>query len=359
MSVLTDIHSSEFDLITFNLNIETCDSIRDRWNQFVISHSKGSVFHTLEMVACYQQVDRNSPLAIAATNDRGEIVAMLVAVRVSSLPRPLDSLGSRAIGYCEPICNEDAQGYAGLKLLIDTYDLKMKSNSLFSEIRPLMPVGKDRNVLESFGHHWLNYLNYIVRTDCSVDRAWERLSKSCRSQTKRSCKRGVEVEITNSHTGIDTMYALIAESYSRSRVPLVDVRLFHEALDRLQAGTVQVRIARYHDHVVAGGIGLVFKGRFYAWYGGSKRMNGVYPFNCLTWDEIQWCCENDVSDYDFGGAGWPDEEYGPRDFKARFGGQLTQLGRYRKTYSPWKLALAEKGYSAVRRFLAPSSEGSS
>jgi lipid II:glycine glycyltransferase (peptidoglycan interpeptide bridge formation enzyme) len=68
----------------------------------------------------------------------------------------------------------------------------------------------------------------------------------------------------------------------------------------------------------------------------------------LQWHEIAWSGEQGYSRYDFGGAGWPNVPYGVRDFKAKFGGDLVCYGRYRKVYSRWKMALAERAY-AIRR----------
>ena len=57
--------------------------------------------------------------------------------------------------------------------------------------------------------------------------------------------------------------------------------------------------------------------------------------------------------YDFGGAGWPNVPYGVRDFKASFGGELVCYGRYRKVYSRWKMALAERAYELGRTVISP------
>ncbi len=57
--------------------------------------------------------------------------------------------------------------------------------------------------------------------------------------------------------------------------------------------------------------------------------------------------------YDLGGAGWANEPYGVRDFKAKFRGELVSYGRYRKVYSPLKLTLAEEGYASLRKWVNP------
>jgi serine/alanine adding enzyme len=80
-----------------------------------------------------------------------------------------------------------------------------------------------------------------------------------------------------------------------------------------------------------------------------ERVKSIYPAECITWHRIDWGRGHGFAHYDFGGAGSPHKRYGVRDFKAKFGGQLVNFGRYRKVYSPWKLALAERAYEVLRK----------
>jgi lipid II:glycine glycyltransferase (peptidoglycan interpeptide bridge formation enzyme) len=72
---------------------------------------------------------------------------------------------------------------------------------------------------------------------------------------------------------------------------------------------------------------------------------------------MEWAHEQGFRSYDSGGAGKPGVAYGVRDFKAKFGGQLVNYGRYQKVYSPWKLAVAERAYELGRRLLSLRSRG--
>jgi len=101
------------------------------------------------------------------------------------------------------------------------------------------------------------------------------------------------------------------------------------------------------------GVLLTFKDQVYAWYNGVERVGSFSPFDYLTWHQFVWGHEHGYRRYDFGGAGWPDVPYGVRDYKAKFGGELVRYGRYRKVYSPWKMALAEKAYEIGRSVISP------
>ncbi len=58
-----------------------------------------------------------------------------------------------------------------------------------------------------------------------------------------------------------------------------------------------------------------------------------------------------VTVFDFGEAGKPDEEYGGRDFKAKFGGKLACFGRNTYTHTPALLRLSRWSYVLCQRLL--------
>jgi serine/alanine adding enzyme len=330
----------------------------DKWDEYVMRHPQGCVFHTSWMARAYAETPYCKPFALAICNSESKVIALLSAVRVSLLPGIASPFTSRSIQYGEPLCQPTPEGERALLQLINEHDRVMCRQALFGEVRPINAPGHEYSVLERANYGFKEYLNYVV--DVSRDSAtlWSVLSKSTRQKIQRSFKRGIEVTQGSTHADIDRMYSLVKKSYQRSKVALVDVRLFHAALDYFPKGVVQVRLATYQGTDVAAGLGLIFRERFYAWYGGSLRIPEVAPFDCLTWEEIRFSSNRGLRYYDFGGAGWPEEEYGPRDFKAKFKGDLVCYGRYRRVYAPWRLKAAEKGYCMIRSLLHRLRNGS-
>jgi lipid II:glycine glycyltransferase (peptidoglycan interpeptide bridge formation enzyme) len=62
------------------------------------------------------------------------------------------------------------------------------------------------------------------------------------------------------------------------------------------------------------------------------------------WHILKWGAENGYRHYDFGGAGRPNEQYGVRDFKAKFAGELVSYGRNVCVHAPFRLFLSKLGY---------------
>jgi lipid II:glycine glycyltransferase (peptidoglycan interpeptide bridge formation enzyme) len=148
-------------------------------------------------------------------------------------------------------------------------------------------------------------------------------------------------------------YQLLERTYANADVPLADGSLFEAAFEILHPRRmIKFLLARLGDSYIAGSVELLYKDTIYGWYGGVERaFSGYVPNELLQWNIFRWGAENGYKVYDFGGAGKPDEEYGVRDFKAKFGGELVCYGRNTHVHSPRLLWLSKLGYGLMRRWL--------
>ena len=88
------------------------------------------------------------------------------------------------------------------------------------------------------------------------------------------------------------------------------------------------------------------------WYTGTLREAAqCRAGDVLVWEAIERARLHGCEVLDFGGAGKPDEPYGVREFKAKYGGSLVDFGRDMWVPSPRRLRLATTAYEKVRRFL--------
>lgn len=319
-----------------------------QWDHYVAKHPHGTVFHTTSMFRVFEATTDYSPYAYAAVNDSGKIVAMLVSVHVTTV-RGLPTFSSRAIQFAEPLCDFDAEGHFALEALIDQHDDFMRSRALFAEVRSILTPGPEKTALIGAGYQYSDFINVEVDLRESVEYLWSNLKKPMRQKINSTVRKGITLHDDNSSGGVERLYKLLQHSYSRARVPLAHRSLFESALKILPPEMVRIRTAFDGDTPVASIISLLDKGRVFSWYGGTLRLKGRSPFAAIVWDDIRWGHENNYSVYDFGGAGWPHENWGIRRFKASFGGDETHHGRYRITYSKTRLKLAEFAYGISKR----------
>jgi serine/alanine adding enzyme len=342
---------------TRKYRFEIVDSDHDAWDSYVQQHPSGSIFHTRAMIRAFQATGNIQPRALAAIDESGELVALLVSCHVKTL-RDFSSFSSRSVHYAEPLCDPTPVGMAALQKLLKRHDEHMRDRSLLCEVRSICEPGRERDALLQCGYDHRDYINYIVELDTSVEELWSRVNKNLRQKIRGTFRKEIELRDDNSVAGVERLYRLLQSSYGRARVPLMGRDLFEAALEHLPAECVRIRTAFDGDKPIASIMSLLYGGRVFSWYGGTLRIAGLSPFACLVWDDIRWGVEHGFGCYDFGGAGWPHEDYGPRKFKASFGGTEVRYGRYLLTYSKLRLRLAEMAYGVSRRLGAWSGSSS-
>ena len=327
---------------------ELVDSDHEQWDAYVQQHPSGSIFHTRAMIRAFASVGSVSPRAMAAIDESGSIVALLVSCHVKTL-RDFSSLSSRAVHYAEPLCDATPKGVAALQNLLTQHDAQMRDQALLCEVRSICEPGHERDALLHCGYDHRDYINYIVEFDASTDKLFGRINKNMRQKIRSTLRKDIELRDDNSVAGVGRLYRLLQSSYGRARVPLLRREMFEATLEHLPPGSVRIRTAFDGDKPIAAIASLLYGGRVFSWYGGTLRLPALSPFACLVWDDIRWGRENGFKVYDFGGAGWPHEDYGPRKFKASFGSKEVRYGRYLLTYSKLRLRLAAFAYSVSRR----------
>ena len=81
----------------------TGDTLREAWDQYVLKHPKGSIFHTSPMIEVFQSTKHHTVLPLAALDADGQVVAMLVGGAGADPCRiRWGRLSSRSIWYAEP-----------------------------------------------------------------------------------------------------------------------------------------------------------------------------------------------------------------------------------------------------------------
>ena len=326
------------------------------WDSFVDRHPKGTIFHCTAMIRTMAKTKRHQPFAYAAVNKNGEICSMLVAVKVSTLGKWADAFAARSIFYAEPIYIDGAEGLAGMRLLLIKHDTYMRQRTLFAEVRPFYspPAIDDPLVEQKYG--FLGYLNYELDLGKFEEKLFSDLDAKCRNNIRTTMRRGLTVREANPSSELSSFYALVAESYSKSKVPLADRSLFEAAIREMPSPICRLFFADYQNKVAAAACFLAYKKRVVYWYAGAKRIPGIAAMSCLLWEAITKYSMEGYEVFDFAGAGWEGESYGPGRFKAKFGGVQTNYGRYRRIYAPWKLQCASSVYQALRGWLSPRSE---
>jgi lipid II:glycine glycyltransferase (peptidoglycan interpeptide bridge formation enzyme) len=320
------------------------------WRSFVSRHPLGNIFHTPEMFQVFARAKRHAPLLWATVDRDAQPLALLLPVQITLFPGPLRSVSTRAIVYGSVLYESGPKGTEALETLLESYAQQTKG-VLFTEMRNLTDLGGIQPMLQAYGFQYEEQLNYLIPLDLPSEEVLQNIGRRTRKRIRRALRQGeLVIKEVERREELTLFYDLVSKSYAAARVPLADVSLFEAAFDLLHPkGMVKFLLAWVGDQCVGASAELAYKDVIFGWYSGVDRSFSSYvPNELLMWYILEWGAENGYRVYDFGGAGRSDEEYGVRDFKAKFGGDLVSYGRNALVHAPRRLAMSKIGYQVYR-----------
>lgn len=324
------------------------------WRRFIHGNHHSNVFHTPEMFHVFSQAKGHRPTLWAAKDGRGQVLAMFMPVQITLRDGLLRRLTTRAVAYGSVLCDPSPAGEDAMSMLLKTYVRTVGNEALFTELRNLSDLSHLQPILNRNRFVYEDHLNYLVCLAGSPEKVLQRIGRRTRKNLRRALRQGaVIVEEANRLEQVALCYDLLLRSYNAAKVPLADRSLFEATFNILHPrGMVKFLLARKGDRYIAASVELMFKDTIYGWYGGMDRKYGHdMPNELLLWHIFEWGADKGYAVYDFGGAGTPDEEYGVRDFKAKFGGELVCFGRNTCVHVPTVLAISERGYRIYRKLM--------
>lgn len=324
------------------------------WREFVDKNPHGQIFHLPEMFTVFECTVGYCPALWAAVDNNHRLLALMLPVEITLKNGLLRKLTTRAIVYGSVLYTPDQDGEKALGILLRAYNRENRGRFLFTELRNFSDLSRLQPVLAENGFIYEKEINYLIY----LNRPAEEILQSIGRRTRKRIRKGLRdkivhiSEVTN-RSELDTWYDTLKKTFRKAKVPLVDCSLFEAVFDELSPkGMAKFLIATIKGIDVSCSLELVYKDIIYGWFGGVDRDYSEYfPNEILIWYILEWGANNNYRVYDFGGAGKPDEEYGVRDFKAKFGGELVCYGRNMSIHSPFILKISKLGYAIYHRFL--------
>jgi lipid II:glycine glycyltransferase (peptidoglycan interpeptide bridge formation enzyme) len=321
------------------------------------------------MYALFQNTDRFNPLVLA-TYENGDLCGILMGVFIHERNGPVKLFSSRFVIYGGPLLSgDDTTKNKSLELLLRSLIKETRSKALFIQFRNFFPQNKFIRVYNKFGFHLLDRLNYIIHIS-DREKVFKNMSESRRRQVGKALRNGAKIIEPNSIEQVKAFYDILYHLYRyKIRKPLPDWSFFENfyALTSESRDTETlkssnkpsnrsigiIRLIEYNNRIIGGILAPVFNDHsIYEWYvcGLDKEYKKQYPSVLATWAGIEYAIENNIRYFDFMGVGKPDQEYGVRNFKARFGGELVNHGRITRINNRVLYSIAELGYNLLAVF---------
>ncbi len=309
------------------------------WKTFAETNRYGSPFQKREFYELCNSVKGMSAEAVAVIND-GKIRALSVLTQQEE-PGLKGFFSRRSILYGGPLFEE---GYAdALDLILDAVNRKVGRRTIYTETRNLFNYNDFKSLFSKKGYVYKPYMNFHVKTGDSRA-VLKSISDSRRRQIVRARNEGVTWKEAESREEVIVFFDILSDLYREKIKKPLPPKEFFTGFFTSDLG--KYLMVWYKGRIIGGIMCPVQEQRaIYEFYvcGLDKDYKDQYPSVMATWAAIEYATRNRISCFDFMGAGPPDRQYGVREFKARFGGEEVEYGRFLRINRPLLYAIGKLG----------------
>jgi hypothetical protein len=300
---------------------------RNEWRTLLENSSTSSYFQSPECYDFYKTLTFLEPFGYAVCSDR-KIKALVCGYIIANGGSIKQYLSRRAIVNGGLLLANDIVDGEILELL-ETLRTNLKDRIIYLEIRNNNNYARYKHLFNRQGFLYEEHLNYIINTSISIGRIRECYSESKNRQLHKAQEQGVVCLLSTQQNDIDAFYKILSDLYRKKiQKPLFPKEFFDNFVNSPNSHLFVVK----KEKTVIGGIACVslMNKILYEWFvcGDTVNFNHLYPSVVATDSAIEFACNKGFEYFDFMGAGNPNKNYGVRDFKSRFGGQLVEYGRF-------------------------------
>lgn len=317
------------------------------WHKLLRDSEYASPFQTPDFLSFFNQFAGLGADVFAIKREEDYVVLCLVTYQKETGIKGYFS--RRAIVYGGPLISEKASVqhlYELMQHIKEFYSRK----TIYIEIRNYFDYAKYSNLLNKCGFKYIPWLNFHLATP-SVDIVSAKVSKSRMRQIKSAKKNGVFWREAQTESEVEAFYNILKELYrDKIKKPLFDLEFF---LKFFHSNIGKFLLVLYNSKVIGGIMCPILPGKsIYEFYvcGLDAEYKDQYPSIMATWAAIEFAEQNKISLFDFMGAGSPNEAYGVREFKARFGGEQVEYGRFLFVLNPFLFTLGKIGLKTLSIF---------
>lgn len=306
--------------------------IESKWIELLEKNEFSTPFQTPEFYDFYNSIDGFSADVFALEHDN--VYKALVVVTIQKEQGVKGNFSKRGIIFGGPIfLLSEIEHFESLLKEVNIY---YKQKLIFLEIRNNLDYSKIQQQFENNGWAYDKHLNVQLSLDnLNIDDVLSQMKYNRRREIKISYKEGAEARLAKNEKEVTEVYKMLEDLYrERVKLPLNPLSFF---LQYYRSGIGKVFVVM-HDNNIIGGAFCIFKKDMsiytMSYVGARDYHKKIFPTHLAIMKIIEFGIENKLKMVDFMGAGKPDVEYGVRDFKLQFGGDLVEHGRYKIIYKP-------------------------
>ena len=325
------------------------DNLADEWDNLYAESPYSTVFQSRPFFKFMKTLHFWKPFGFAVKED-GKLQGVIIGFIQSEGGKIKRHFTRRAIVNGGPMLAKEITDVS-LAALLNTCAKVLRRKAIYVETRNLKDYSNVGNAFKISQYKYCPHYNFLLKLDHELD-STHLFHSSIKRDLKTAYRQEVRIEQNPSIEDIREFYTLLHQLYSsRVKTPLFPWKFFEEAYRCPLFHYTIVKTPQ--GRVIAGMLIAITHGRSgHEWFiaHDPSAQKNLYP-SAVAYDAaINYCYTNGLPLFDFMGAGRPnDGGYGVRDYKAKFGGELVEQGRFLRILNYPLYALGYFGVKIIRR----------
>lgn len=316
----------------------------DLWEALIKTNLYASPFQTLDFFSLFNSLPNHSAHVIAV--EESDVILALAVVTIQKEKGIKRYFSRRAIIYGGPLIVDD--NTEALDLLLSAISNMLINSVIYIETRNFFDFSNFRPLFEKHKWNYQPYLNFHL--SCNTHEiAWNQFHNNRKRQIKKALKNGVRIKEADSLYEVNEFYSILKSLYdNKIKKPLFDIGFFKAFF---QSNIGKFLLVIYEDKIIGGIMCPILSGKvIYEFYvcGLDKEYKELYPSVMATYAAIEYAYNNGLQYFDFMGAGNPNEDYGVRGFKEKFGGSIVEHGRFINIMNPFLYKLGKISMQLIK-----------
>lgn len=327
--------------------VEYKEISREEWSALVKASATGTWFQMPEAYEFFKsQSELFKPFAFGVTNEERlrDVCVGYVTVEKNALKQMLTR---RAIIIGGPCLADDCADEEVIALM-SAVRKELMSKAIYIETRNFNDYSKWHRAFEAAGFDYVPHLNFHVDTS-SVEVVEANLGKSRKRDIRTSLRDGATIIEKPTLEQVREYYAILEHLYkTRVKTPLFPFSFFEKLWQHKDGRFILVEL---NGEIIGGTVCVEQEGKcLYEWFacGRDGEWKTIFPSTLATYSGIRYAAEHSCPRFDMMGAGKPDEAYGVRDFKAKFGGKEVEHGRFLCITKPVLYRIGKLGVAILK-----------
>jgi len=318
----------------------------DKWHKLIEVSSYSSPFQTPKFLEFFNALKNFSGDVFAI-----EVEGVYKALVVLTIQKELgvkSYFSRRGIIYGGPLVIDN--GHDHLEKLLNEVTSFYKRKLIYIETRNYFDYSLFNTQFQSAKFKYIPWLNFQLDTSSDIAVIKKSMSSSRLRQVKKALRNGAVWKEAESEDDVAAFYEILLDLYKKKiKKPLFSEDFF---LEFYKKKTGKYLLVYFENTVIGGIVCPIMSGKaIYEFYvcGLDSEYKNQFPSIMATWAAIEYANENNIPLFDFMGAGNPNEAYGVREFKSRFGGEQVEHGRYLNILNPFLYKIGEIGLNVLSK----------